>query len=448
MVFWLFFFNECFNAVAVRQGRYTLEERTKTIKAVQDLKDKEDFLLDITVDNGLQDCQKIPESFSLLPSSNSLHIQKSQENNSEKVQLQNIDSLRKNTQLQNNSGHDLQMESQQSVTFEGSASLSVSDSCKTTIVSPLNKSVSLDSYRTANEWNSPPSSSSSVSEGSPETRETEDDLISKLEVVLRGFRTAYNQFSYPSRKLTEEQLQDKLTDALERHKIQSEVFGPMKQIPAEEYNEIFEATGLDIDGRHGRILKCKELWEDIITQYVGFAKAIPGFTSLTISDQSTILKAARFEFFLIMEYKYIDPEKEVMVVSTGEAFHLEELCFYLPVPMMKRWFDFASKIKDLNLSQDEMLIVLAVSLTFRDRAKLDNPENVEKMQLEMAKYLRHLLKQHHGDKEILVFAKIIDMFVGIRELNNEYLTEFKKMCQDRVLVRTLPEMLEFLFDDT
>ncbi|KAJ8299582.1 hypothetical protein KUTeg_023642 [Tegillarca granosa] len=298
---------------------------------------------------------------------------KSQENNSEKVQLQNIDSLRKNTQLQNNSGHDLQMESQQSVTFEGSASLSVSDSCKTTIVSPLNKSVSLDSYRTSNEWNSPPSSSSSVSEGSPETRETEDDLISKLEVVLRGFRTAYDQFSYPSRKLTEEQLQDKLTDALERHKIQSEVFGSMKQIPAEEYNEIFEATGLDIDGRHGRILKCKELWEDIITQYVGFAKAIPGFTSLTISDQSTILK---------------------------------------------------------------------------DRAKLDNPENVEKMQLEMAKYLRHLLKQHHGDKEILVFAKIIDMFVGIRELNNEYLTEFKKMCQDRVLVRTLPEMLEFLFDDT
>lgn len=78
-----------------------------------------------------------------------------------------------------------------------------------------------------------------------------------------------------------------------------------------------------------------------------------------------LISAARFEFFLILEYKYIDSEREVMVVSTGEAFHLEELCFYLPIPMMKRWFDFASKIKDLKLSQDEMLIVMAVSLTFR-----------------------------------------------------------------------------------
>ena len=64
----------------------------------------------------------------------------------------------------------------------------------------------------------------------------------------------------------------------------------MKTIPHEEYLQIYQTTGLDIDGRKALVEKHKMRYEEWYLNYIKFAKSLPYFQDLPVQDQISILK--------------------------------------------------------------------------------------------------------------------------------------------------------------
>lgn len=82
-----------------------------------------------------------------------------------------------------------------------------------------------------------------------------------------------------------------------------------------------------------------------------------------------------------------------------------------------------------------------------DRCSLEEPDKVEEIQTKLTESLENLLKETHGQTGGRRLAKIMDLFVRLRALGEEYLQLYKTLCKDKLLTKVIPEMLQFLFDE-
>lgn len=65
----------------------------------------------------------------------------------------------------------------------------------------------------------------------------------------------------------------------------------MTPLPFSEYQEIYQSTGLDVDGRRDFIqTQLHPMVENSLLRLVAFAKALPKFKNLPISDQTALIK--------------------------------------------------------------------------------------------------------------------------------------------------------------
>lgn len=64
----------------------------------------------------------------------------------------------------------------------------------------------------------------------------------------------------------------------------------MEFLPADEYNEIYEKTQVDVDGRMKLLQDGRRDMVQIVKEYVQFTHGIPNFKTLSPKDQSTLLK--------------------------------------------------------------------------------------------------------------------------------------------------------------
>ena len=87
---------------------------------------------------------------------------------------------------------------------------------------------------------------------------------------------------------------------------------------------------------------------------------------------------------------------------------------------------------------------LCVSLT--DRCELDARDQVEDIQMLFIDALQYLLKKRVANESGLHFSKIMNVFLKLREMNEEFLTFYKKMCEDPMIQKYMPELLNFLID--
>ena len=70
-----------------------------------------------------------------------------------------------------------------------------------------------------------------------------------------------------------------------------EIFGEMKPLTGDEYNKVFDVTGIDVDGRREILQTCViPNIEACVKRFVNFVKAIPGFSHLPIADQIALVK--------------------------------------------------------------------------------------------------------------------------------------------------------------
>ncbi len=66
----------------------------------------------------------------------------------------------------------------------------------------------------------------------------------------------------------------------------------MAPLDWEEYKNIYNETGLDIDGRKKILGDCAASAQKIMEHYLGFCYSIPGFRDLLQDDQMGVLKGA------------------------------------------------------------------------------------------------------------------------------------------------------------
>lgn len=60
--------------------------------------------------------------------------------------------------------------------------------------------------------------------------------------------------------------------------------------------------------------------------------------------------------------------------------------------------------------------------------------------------LQYLLNKRVKSESGLHFSKILNVFLKLREMNEEFLKFYKQMCEDPMIQQHMPELLHFLID--
>lgn len=64
----------------------------------------------------------------------------------------------------------------------------------------------------------------------------------------------------------------------------------MGKIDIDEHDRIYKSTGIDVDGRIDDLNYCTNKVDTDIRQLIAFMKLIPGFKTITVSDQTVLIK--------------------------------------------------------------------------------------------------------------------------------------------------------------
>lgn len=273
--------------------------------------------------------------------------------------------------------------------------------------------------------------------------EDQSSMLSTIEKLMDG----YKELKPFTKNLSDEEIQALLSDGFQKYSQKVNLFGSMDPLPANVYNEIFNITNMDIDGRMKIFDLIRQELVTVIHEYVRFTHGIPAFQNLPSKDQASLLKAARLEFFLLLGYRSLDPETGMMVSYTGHVLPIRQFCAYAPGDMSTSWLEVTRHIRHLQLHPKEHAAMLGICLTFTDRCPLEDPKSVEKIQTCLLGVLQNMLRVRYQGASGRHLARIMDVFIKLRGLNEEFLMVYKKICQDRFIIQHLPELLQFLFDE-
>ncbi|XP_056002632.1 vitamin D3 receptor-like isoform X2 [Ostrea edulis] len=428
----------------IRQGRYTLQERTSTIMEVRKLKEEED-LTENSKEH--QSCNSVKCEAELPPLKNYYWPLLSEPSRS--------DSGLSGSHYpctSSSSSNSLLIHQQHSFTeFSQSQTGSLdpdNPSLSSSFVSSLESSSETHSHHSI-----PHSSSAGACQNTPAAVErtfpvitgnvSEESVLLYIESLMMG----YTEMKPFTKDMSDEEIHALLQDGFTKYNQKIELFGNMDPLPANIYNEIFNMTNMDIDGRTKILEIIRTELVTVIHEYVRFTHGIPAFKELHPNDQASLLKAARLEFFLMLSYRTLDPETGMMISYTGHVLPIRQFCAYAPEDMSTSWLEVSRDIRRLHLHPKEHAAMLAICLTFTDRCSLQNPGAVERIQTDLLEVLQYLLRERYREGCGRQLAKIMDVFVKLRGLNEEFLMVYQKICQDRFLIEQLPELLQFLFDE-
>ena len=79
----------------------------------------------------------------------------------------------------------------------------------------------------------------------------------------------------------------------EKRNVEQSVFG-LKAISNNEYNAVYETTGLDLDGRLEVLNNCMMYQGLLNKKLICFLKSIPGFKTFDIDDQICLTKGKEY----------------------------------------------------------------------------------------------------------------------------------------------------------
>lgn len=247
---------------------------------------------------------------------------------------------------------------------------------------------------------------------------------------------------------TQREMTEKITAHYEKYRLKTEIFGRLKAIPDEEYYSFLKNYGIDLDGRWAVLKRSKHELEGVVERYVHFAKQVPGFASLSVNDQANLLKVARCDFFMILMHQGYIHEYQVFLTHNGMPYHLEEAADkFFSRELINGILDMYYRWQKLNINEEEMVLLIAISLTFPDRCKLENRDQVEMIQYTMTELLNKCLVKRNKGSAQRRFAKMIDLFILMRDSSEQYYKEYKKLCDNELIIEEVPMMMELLLED-
>ncbi|XP_014879651.1 peroxisome proliferator-activated receptor alpha-like [Poecilia latipinna] len=171
---------------------------------------------------------------------------------------------------------------------------------------------------------------------------------------------------------------------------------------------------------------CQSTSVETVTELTEFAKAVPGFQSLDLNDQVTLLKYAVYEALFTLLASCMN--KDGLLVARGGGFITREFLKGLRRPfsdMMEPKFQFATRFNSLGLDDSDLALFVAAIICCGDRPGLVDVPLVEQLQESIIQALRlHLLANHPDDA--FLFPRLLQKLADLREL----VTEHAQLVQD------------------
>ncbi|NXD16851.1 PPARA protein, partial [Nothocercus nigrocapillus] len=181
------------------------------------------------------------------------------------------------------------------------------------------------------------------------------------------------------------------------------------------------ANGIQNKEAEVRIFHCCQCTSvETVTELTEFAKSIPGFSTLDLNDQVTLLKYGVYEAIFAMLASVMN--KDGMLVAYGNGFITREFLKSLRKPfcdIMEPKFDFAMKFNALELDDSDISLFVAAIICCGDRPGLVNVGHIEKMQESIVHVLKLHLQTNHPD-DIFLFPKLLQKMADLRQLVTEH----------------------------
>lgn len=254
---------------------------------------------------------------------------------------------------------------------------------------------------------------------------------------------------YPNmKKYFDKSYTDKMSrEFYENAKLKEEIFNTKSVISTEEFKNFYMATGIDVDGRLKLLQEACEHMQRGIIKYITFARSIPGFSTICQEDKLNLIKAARFEYWMLGHYLHYNPELDVNVGYEIKQTKTDSIKMWGSEEAWNTVNAFSKSLLDLNLSFEEIALLRGIVILFTDRCQLKEPEKVESLQLELIKCLKYLIKHVHPNEEKR-FYRYFDRLIEIRkltELNKKQNTMLEKFQMS--IIKNYPLMYECISED-
>ncbi|XP_072278878.1 peroxisome proliferator-activated receptor delta isoform X2 [Pyxicephalus adspersus] len=165
--------------------------------------------------------------------------------------------------------------------------------------------------------------------------------------------------------------------------------------------------------------RCQCTSVETVRALTDFAKSVPGFSSLYLNDQVTLLKYGVHEAIFCMLASLMN--KDGLLVADGRGFVTREFLRSLRLPfcnIMEPKFHFASKFNALELNDSDLALFVAAIILCGDRPGLMSPSQVENIQERILSALRSHLQMSHPDSPFL-FPKLLHKMADLRQLVTE-----------------------------
>ncbi|XP_030623201.1 peroxisome proliferator-activated receptor alpha a isoform X2 [Chanos chanos] len=197
-----------------------------------------------------------------------------------------------------------------------------------------------------------------------------------------------------------------------------------------------------------RLFRCCQYTSvETVTELTEFAKAVPGFSSLDLNDQVTLLKYGVYEAFFTLLASCMN--KDGLLVARGNGFITREFLKSLRRPfsdMMEPKFQFATRFNSLELDDSDLALFVAAIICCGDRPGLVNVSHVECIQESIVHALRLHLLANHPDNTFL-FPKLLQKLADLRQLVTEHaqLVQEIKKTEDTSLHPLLQEIYRDMY---
>ncbi|XP_008101795.1 retinoic acid receptor gamma isoform X3 [Anolis carolinensis] len=164
--------------------------------------------------------------------------------------------------------------------------------------------------------------------------------------------------------------------------------------------------------------KFSELATKCIIKIVEFAKRLPGFTTLTIADQITLLKAACLDILMLRICTRYTPEQDTMTFSDGLTLNRTQMHNAGFGPLTDLVFAFAGQLLPLEMDDTETGLLSAICLICGDRMDLEEPEKVDKLQEPLLEALKIYARRRRPNKPYM-FPRMLMKITDLRGISTK-----------------------------
>ena len=242
---------------------------------------------------------------------------------------------------------------------------------------------------------------------------------------------------------THEGVREAIRNYHEEFELKVKLYGNMKAVSKEEFLQLYQTYGIDVDNRLADIKQTTADIDDEVFEMCNFAKHIPFFSKLSIKDQSNLLKVGILDMYTTLACHGYDPELQICL-DRNKAFHISEMNKFFSQAFVSESLKCMLHCQQLQLSEEEQVLVMAISLFFTDRCSLENPHLVEKIQLSLTHLLKRYLDRICSGSSRKRFTDIIDYLTSLRKAAGMFVQELEEICTDEVYCSEFPFILAYL----